>query len=143
MPVRFPAGFAALAAQARATYEEDLGLHARQRDEDHGWYLIARPAPPELPFSAEVAITTAQASTDLDAVALELTQLRDVEANLDQGAAEGDAYETTVGLLTWQLSGQRPAAATGPHQQEAGGGGHQRPCRGDVTSNALRHFDGG
>jgi hypothetical protein len=113
MPVRFPAGFAALAVQARATYEEVLALHARQRDEGDGWYLIARPAPPELPFSAEVAITTAQASTDLDAVALELTQLRDVEANLDAGAPEGDAYETTVGLLTWQLSGQRPAAATG------------------------------
>lgn len=113
MPVRFPSGFAALAAQARATYEEVLALHARQRDEGDGWYLAARPAPPELPFSAEVAITTAQASTDLDTVALELTQLRDVEANLDTGAPEGDAYETTVGLLTWQLSGQRPAAATG------------------------------
>ena len=41
MPVRFPSGFAALAAQARATYEEVLALHARQRDEGDGWYLAA------------------------------------------------------------------------------------------------------
>jgi hypothetical protein len=76
MPSRFPAGFAALAAQARATYEEVLALHTRQRDQGDGWYLVARPAPPELPFSTEVAITTAEPSTDADTIALELTQLR-------------------------------------------------------------------
>jgi hypothetical protein len=113
MPSRFPAGFAALAAQARATYEEVLALHARQRDEGDGWYLVARPAPPELPFSTEVAITAAEPSTDADAVALELTQLRDVEANLDADAPEGDAYETAVELLTWQLREQNRSAATG------------------------------
>jgi hypothetical protein len=113
MPGRFPVGFAALAAQARATHEEVLALHAQQRDEGDGWYLVARPAPPELPFSAEVAITTAQPSTDVDAVALELTRLREVEANLDTSAPEGDAYETAVRLLTWQLRNRRPSAATG------------------------------
>jgi hypothetical protein len=113
MPENFPAGFAALAAHARATYEEIRALHDRQRDEGDGWYLVARPAPPELPFTAEVAVNTAQPSDDLDAVALELTKLRDVEANLSVDAPEGDAYETATGLLTWQLLRQRPAAATG------------------------------
>lgn len=42
-----------------------------------------------------------------------LTRLREVEANLDTSAPEGDAYETAVGLLTWQLRNQRPSAATG------------------------------
>ena len=113
MPARFPAGFAALAAQARATYEDVLAQHARQRDEGVGWYLVARPAPPELLFRTEVAITTAQPSNDIDAVILELTKLRTVEANLDTDAPEGDACETAVSLLTRQLRDQRPAAATG------------------------------
>jgi hypothetical protein len=113
MPSRFPAGFAALAAQARETYEEVLSLHARQPDDGDGWYLVARPAPPELPFTAEVAITSAQPSDDLDAVSLELTRLRETEANLGADAPEGDAYETAIGLLTQQLRRQRPATATG------------------------------
>ena len=113
MAENFPVGFAALGAHARATYEEVQALHDRQRDEGNGWYLVARPAPPELPFTAEVAITTAQPSDDLDAVALELTKLRNVEANLSIDAPEGDAYDTATELLMWQLLLQRPAAATG------------------------------
>ena len=113
MPDKFPAAFAALAAEARDTYEQTQALHARQRDEGDGWYLAARPAPPQLPFDAEVAITSAEPSADLDAVALELTELRTIEANLPTGAPEGDAYETAVKLLTWQLRDPRPGAATG------------------------------
>lgn len=113
MPGRFPVGFAALAAQAGETYQEVLSLHARQPDTGDGWYLVARPAPPELPFSAEVAITSAQPSDDLDAVSLELTRLRETEANLGADAPEGDAYETAIGLLTQQLRRQQPATATG------------------------------
>jgi hypothetical protein len=109
----FPAGFAALAAHARDTFEDVRALHDHQPDEGDGWYLAARPAPPDLPFAAELAISTAQTGSDLDAVALELTQLRDVEANLSTDAPEGDAYETAVGLLTWQLRQNQPSAVTG------------------------------
>jgi hypothetical protein len=113
MPERFPAGFAALAADARATHERVLSLHARQRDEADGWYLVARPASPEMPFNAEVAITTAKPSSDLDMIALELTQLRDLEAKLSVDAPEGNAYETAIELLMWELLKQRPSAAAG------------------------------
>jgi hypothetical protein len=111
MPNRFPAGFAALAANGRATYEEVQALQARQRDAGEGWYLVARPAPPELPFTSEVVIIAAQPSEDIDAIALELTELRSVEANLSVNAPEGDAYETAVKLLAWQLRELNPKVA--------------------------------
>ena len=66
-----------------------------------------------MPFAAEVAISNAKPATDVDALALELTRLRDVEANMSTDAPEGDAYETAVNLLTWQLRKDRPAALTG------------------------------
>jgi hypothetical protein len=113
MPDRFPAAFAALAAEAHDIYQETQALHARQRDEGDGWYLVCRPAPPELPFTAEVAITTAQPSSDLDVVALELTELRSSEADLPADVPVGDAYETAVKLMTWQLQQHRPGTPTG------------------------------
>jgi hypothetical protein len=113
MPNLSPAGFAALAADARDTFEAVRALHERQRDEGDGWYLAARPAPPEMPFAAEVAISGAEPSSDVDAVALELTRLREAEANMSTDAPEGDAYETAVNLLTWQLRQDRPSALTG------------------------------
>lgn len=113
MPDLSPAGFAALAADARDTFEGVRALHERQRDEGDGWYLAARPAPPEMPFAAEVAISDAEPSNDVDAVALELTRLRETEANMRTDAPEGDAYETAVNLLTWQLRKDRPSALTG------------------------------
>jgi hypothetical protein len=113
MPDKFPAAFAALAAQAHDTYQQVQALQTRQRDEGDGWCLVARPAPPDIPFAAEVAITTARPSSDMDAVALELTELRSMEASLAADAPEGDAYETAVKLLTWQLHQGQPSAATG------------------------------
>lgn len=113
MPDAFPAGFAALAVDARDTFEDVRALHGRQRDDGDGWYLVARPAPPDLPFAAEVAISAAEPSSDVDALALELTQLRGVEASLSTSEPEGDAYETAVNLLTWQLRKDRPSALTG------------------------------
>ena len=113
MPDTSPAGFAALAADAHDTFEEVRALHERQRDEGDGWYLAARPAPPDMPFAAEVAISGAEPASDVDALSLELTRLREVEANMSTDAPEGDAYETAVNLLTWQLRKDRPSALTG------------------------------
>ena len=113
MPDTFPAGFAALAADARDTFNQVRALHERQRDEGDGWYLAARPARPEMPFATEVAISNPEPASDVDALALELTRLREVEANMSTDAPEGDAYETAVNLLTWQLRKDRPSALTG------------------------------
>jgi hypothetical protein len=113
MPDTSPAGFAALAADARDTFEQVRALHERQRDEGDGWYLAARPAPPDMPFAAEVAISGAERASNVDALALELTRLREVEANMSTDAPEGDAYETAVKVLTWQLRKDQPSALTG------------------------------
>jgi hypothetical protein len=113
MPDTYPAGFAALAADARDTFEHVRALHERQGDEGDGWYLAARPAPPEMPFAAEVAIAGAQPATDMDALVLELTRLRVIEASMSTDAPEGDAYQTAIDLLTWQLRTNQPAAPTG------------------------------
>lgn len=113
MPDTSPAGFATLAADARDTFEHVRALHGRQADAGDGWYLAARPAPPEMPFAAEVAVSSAQPVSDMDELVLELTRLREIEASMSTDAPEGDAYETAINLLTWQLRKNQPAAPTG------------------------------
>lgn len=111
MPGRFPAAFATVAAAARDAFNEVTVLHSRQEDKGDGWYLVARPAIPEFPFALERAVTEARPSDDLDAIVLELTELRAIEANLPTDAPEGDAYETAVALLSQRIRKLDPNAA--------------------------------
>lgn len=112
MPDRFPASFAALAAHTLDTLAQVQASQARQRDSGDGWHLAARPALPELAVSTELAITAAPGgpdpAADTDAFAAELDALRATEADLSVEAPEGDAYETAVRLMAWQLHEQRP-----------------------------------
>ncbi len=112
MPNRFPAGFAALAADALDTFARVQASHARQRDSGDGWHLAARPAAPELAVATELAITAAPAgpdpAADTDAFAAELDALRTAEADLSVEAPDGDAYETAIRVMAWQLHEQRP-----------------------------------
>jgi hypothetical protein len=124
MQERFPAAFAALAADAQATLEDIRTHHARQALRGPGWYVVARPAMPELPITTDRIIASAELSEDLDAVTADLEALRRIEPDLSVNAPEGDAFEGAIDLLTWQLQKHRADVAidyTTPYDDEFAG----------------------
>lgn len=103
MPATFPAGFAALAADAADGLQALRTAHENTPSSGPGWYLVCRPARPAPDIALEQIITGARPVTDLDLVAAELAELRAVEAELDIDAPYGDAYYEATQLLAAQL----------------------------------------
>ncbi|MEV5554954.1 hypothetical protein AB0L44_15000 [Nonomuraea wenchangensis] len=110
MAEEFPAAFAVLAADLRATVEQARKQRADQPTRGTGWYLAAQPAPPELPWSLEQSLHTATDPSAEEAAA-DLTRLRVIEPDLPADAPEGDAYERAIRLLRTRLRRARPELA--------------------------------
>lgn len=113
MPGRFPAGFAALAADAEEALHTVRVAHERTPDTGSGWYLACRPPRPAPPLVLEQRITGVKPVTDLDLVARELAELQALERDLPAADAAGDAYRTATLELARQLRDARgkPGAA--------------------------------
>jgi hypothetical protein len=103
-PRRYPAAWAALAAQAVGKLRSTRAGHAALPDAGEGWYLVARPALPAIPIDLEQRLTATEPLNDIDQVAADLVELRGMEADLDIDDPAGDVYDEAIGLLTWQLS---------------------------------------
>ncbi|WP_410659599.1 hypothetical protein [Amycolatopsis sp. lyj-112] len=103
MPGHFPAGFAALAADAHDGLTTLRTAHENAPNTGPGWTLVARPAAPAPPVRLEQLITKTTPVTDLDLVAKELVELRELERDLDIGDPRGDAFENAAQLLAHQL----------------------------------------
>lgn len=105
MPADFPAAFAAVAFDATTILEEVRAGHARLADTGPGWYLVCRPAPPAPPVALERHLQGVDLVTDTELVARELTELREVEGELDVADPRGRPYAEAADLLYWQLRG--------------------------------------
>ena len=103
MPAQFPAGFAALAADARDGLTTLRTAHENAPNKGNGWTLVARPAVPAPPVRLEQLITKTKPVTDLELVAKELVELRELERDLDIDDPRGDAFENAAQLLAQQL----------------------------------------
>lgn len=99
----YPAAFAALAVDAAEGLAKLRAAHEATPDTGPGWYLVCRPARPAPPIELEQRITGARPVGDLDLVAKELTELREVEGGLDVDDPRGEVYAEAVTLLEWQL----------------------------------------
>lgn len=117
LPRHYPAGFAALAADAGKDLRSTRDAHEKTPDTGDGWYLVCRPARPAPPLELEQLITTARPVEDLELVANDLTELRQLERDLTVTDPRGDAYEKTVALLAWQL--QQAERNSGEHRYTA------------------------
>ncbi|UJW36920.1 hypothetical protein L3Q67_44965 (plasmid) [Saccharothrix sp. AJ9571] len=100
---RFPAAFAALAADAATGLAAVRTSHERTPDTGPGWYLVARPARPAPPVELEQLITTATPVENLALAAGELTELRALERDLDIDDPIGDVYTAAIDALAQQL----------------------------------------
>ncbi|MGA5299379.1 hypothetical protein ACPCHT_05590 [Nucisporomicrobium flavum] len=60
-PQRYPLGWALLAVEAAAQLDELVAAHAELTDSGDGWYLVARPRPPEPPEPLRRLLAAAQA----------------------------------------------------------------------------------
>ncbi|WP_431879050.1 hypothetical protein [Amycolatopsis sacchari] len=103
LPRDYPAGFAALAADAGDGLRVLREAHEQKTNQGEGWYLVCRPAKPAPPLELEQLITTASPVEDLDLVAAELTELRRVERDLTVDDPRGEVYAETIRVLTQQL----------------------------------------
>lgn len=103
MPSEFPAGFAALAADAHDGLTTLRTAHENAPNKGNGWTLVARPAAPAPPVRLEQLITKTTPVTDLELVAKELVELRELERDLDIEDPRGDAFENAAQLLAQQL----------------------------------------
>ena len=112
MASQYPAAFAALAVDTADELASLRAAHATLSDTGPGWYLVARPAVPAPPIELEQRIIGAALVEDLDLVATELLELREVEADLDIDDPLGEPYAEAIRLLTWQLRKHKPAVAT-------------------------------
>ncbi|MFI6031641.1 hypothetical protein [Amycolatopsis magusensis] len=100
---RFPAAFAALAADAATGLAAVRTSHERTPDTGPGWYLVARPARPAPPVELEQLITKATPVENLALAAGELTELRAIERDLDIDDPLGDVYTAAIDALARQL----------------------------------------
>ena len=98
------------------------GDTARGRRQAHGeassaalppasWYLVCRPARPSPPVELEQLITTVTPVTDITLVGRELTELRELEGELDYENLRGEVYAHAMELLEQQLRAAAKDAA--------------------------------
>jgi len=99
----YPAAFSALAVDAGVGLGLVRTAHHNTPSRGNGWYLVCRPAPPQPPVELEQLLTTAEPVTDLDLVAKNLAELREIERDLTIDDPRGDVYESAVQLLAQQL----------------------------------------
>ena len=103
MPGQFPAAFAALAADAADDLRTVRAAHETIADTGPGWYLVCRPARPSPPVELEQLITNATPVTDTALAGRELTELRELEGELDYHDPRGEVYAHAIELLEQQL----------------------------------------
>lgn len=103
MPMAYPAGFAALAADANEVLGGLRDAHERLRDSGDGWYLLCRPARPAPPIDLEQRISGIQPVEDTNLVGTELEELRAIEGDLDVDDPRGEIFAEAVDLLQLQL----------------------------------------
>jgi hypothetical protein len=103
LPSDYPAGFAALAADAADGLTRIGAAHDNTSSSGDGWYLVCRPARPAPPIELEQRITGARLVDDVDLVGKELAELRAVEGELDVDDPRGEVYAETITLLESQL----------------------------------------
>lgn len=119
MPAEFPAAFAAVAFDTTTVLDEIRAGHERLADTGPGWYLVCRPAPPAPPVALERHLQGVDLVADTSLVARELTELREVEGELDVADPRGRPYAEAADLLYWQL---RRAAVTAGRLRSLGDG---------------------
>jgi hypothetical protein len=100
---RHPAAFSALAADAAGGLQAVRTAHENTPDTGPGWYLVARPARPAPPLELEQLITTTAPVTDLDLLAGELAELRELERDLDIDDPIGDVYAAAIEAVESQI----------------------------------------
>jgi hypothetical protein len=98
----YPAGFAALAADAAQGLRTLRGGHEKTPDSE-GWYLVCRPARPSPSMELEQLITGARVVEDLALVGKDLVELRRAERDLLRSDPRGDLYQEAATLPVQQL----------------------------------------
>lgn len=103
VPEKFPAGWAVLAVDAMQRLTAIRAAHEQVADSGPGWYLVARPARPQVSIVLEGRLVAAEPCPDLTQVVAELDALRHLEADADRDDPLGDLYAELMQLLHYQL----------------------------------------
>ena len=101
---KYPAAWAVLAVDAADRLRAIREAHAEVADGGPGWYLVARPAGPQVPVALETRLNAAELVEDPQQIGDELTALRTVEADLDIDDPDGEVYAEAINLLSLQLA---------------------------------------
>lgn len=101
---QYPAAWAVLAVDARDRLDAIRRAQAGLPDSAPGWYLVARPAAPQIPVGLENQLTAAALATDPDQIAGELEALRAATADLEHDDPSADVSTEAINLLTLQLA---------------------------------------
>ena len=104
MDQKYPAAWAVLAVDAADRLRAIREAHAEVADGGPGWYLVARPAGPQVPVALETRLNAAELVEDPQQIGDELTALRTAEADLDIDDPDGEVYAEAINLLSLQLA---------------------------------------
>lgn len=105
LPEQYPAAWAVLAVDAKDRLDAIREAHAETPDTGPGWYLVARPAPPQVPVGLESRLNAAALEDPAQAVA-DLVALREAAADLEVDDQVGEVYTEAIALLSLQLKRQ-------------------------------------
>lgn len=106
LPEQYPAAWAVLAVDAKDQLKEIREAHAEVPDSGLGWYLVARPARPQVPLGLESRLEAVALIEDPALVVADLVALREVAADLEVGDQFDDVYTEAIDLLSLQLTRQ-------------------------------------
>ncbi|MFY1687418.1 hypothetical protein [Plantactinospora sp. WMMB782] len=107
-PELYPLGWAMLAADGAARFNEVVAGHARIPDRGEGWYLVARPQLPQPPEPLRQLLVEAVAPTELGERALaEVAALRAAAAIIADDDPRSTLYRSAAEkLASWTLQAQ-------------------------------------
>ncbi|MGH3866378.1 MAG: hypothetical protein ACRDQ4_09640 [Pseudonocardiaceae bacterium] len=106
LPEQYPAAWAVLAGEANARLKEIREADAEVPDSGLGWYLVARPALPQVPLGLESRLGAIAPIEDPALVVADLIALREAAADLEVGDQLDDVYTEAIALLSLQLTRQ-------------------------------------
>ena len=118
VPTRYPVAWAVMCVDARDTLEQVREAHANTPDSGPSWYLVARPAAPQVPVYLENQLRHAELITDLERGTRELAALREVAAQTTVDDPMADLAAEAITLLSLQLARQVHEAHAGQNGQE-------------------------